>query len=165
MEPISATATMYFKTEWSSSRPRKSTNPDVLHRQTQPQSKTASRSPRQPQPQPAVGSITNPTHRHPVLGDKGSTPRPTPTSVIGDTPVGRRRRKLQTPKQDPKPPPSATKSWDCRERKSAGRFDPAEPPLSANPETVAEDGGYRPPKQIPNLRHRRPNQPLADDGS
>ncbi len=68
---------MYFKTEWSSSRPRKSTNPDVLHRQTQPQSKTASRSPRQPQSQPAVGSITNPTHRHPVLGDRRRNPHPT----------------------------------------------------------------------------------------
>lgn len=51
--------------------------PQILtSRKPHPQSQTASRSPRQPQPQPAVGSITNPTHRHPVLRDRGCSPTP-----------------------------------------------------------------------------------------
>lgn len=45
--------------------------------------------------------------------------------------MGRRKRKLQAPKQGPKPPPSATHN------------------------TVAENGGYRLLNEIPNLRHRR----------
>lgn len=56
----------------------------------------------------------------------------TQTSVFGDPPTTRRTRKLQAPNGILKPPPSAT-----------------------NP-GFAEDGGYMPGKQDPNLHHRRP---------
>ena len=56
----------------------------------------------------------------------------TQTSVFGDPPTTRRTWKLQAPNGILKPPPSAT-----------------------NP-GFAEDGGYMPGKQDPNLHHRRP---------
>ena len=86
--------------------------------------------------------VTDPENRSltSVIGDPPTTSPATEvtdlqnkvqTSTIGEPPTARRTRKLQTLKTNP------------------------QPPSSANHQQIAENGGYRPRKQVPNLRLRR----------
>ena len=64
----------------------------------------------------------------------------TQTSVFGDPTTTRRKRQLDHPKTGSKPPPSAS------------------------PGTVAENGSQQADQTPPNLHHRRPTDPLAENG-
>lgn len=76
-------------------------------------------------------------------------------AAIGEPFIGRRKRRLQTMKHDPKPPSSAHHQPIRRRRKlHTPKQDPRPPPSATNP-WIAEDGRYTHQNRIPNLHHRR----------
>lgn len=94
-----------------------------------------------------------------VIGTPWNPPPP-----IGDRPRIRRTWRIHARKTGPKTPSSATHQPTRRRRQLDHPKTGSKPPPSASPGTVAENGSQQADQTPPNLHHRRPTDPLAENG-